>query len=333
VTREAFRIDRDPEVRQIAKALGVGGSDLRGQLTAYAVEKVRRHMDRFGIEPQTLDHVHEAVLDLTRVSVKRVENDGELRRLSADFKNKLPVQLEFEFGRNTEALVVREPEADPRSPSFTAIVDARGDRRWRAWFAERHEPVHVLLPDPSGKVAWRRTTAERPEPVEQVIDAAAATVAFWEPLVGPALIVALGRGTSVLDAFDRVRRALSPDASVEASYRAFARLVRFPLTLVRTGFGCRRSDPKNKERSYALRAVTVIRNGPAEEAGIEVWQNFRIPAHSVLHEAQSAAIETTMVQDDDLNAWRTEGGRALSSRPRAVRISVRGSWATIEVNR
>ena len=317
----------------IAKTLGIAGPDLRGQLTAHAVEKVRRHLDRFGIEPQTLDDVHAAVLDLTRVSVKRVENDADLRRLSADFKKKLPVQLEFEFGRNTEALVIREAEADPRSPSFTAIVDARGDRRWRAWFAERHEPVHVLLPDPSGRTAWRRTTAERPEPVEQIIDAAAAAVAFWEPIVGPALVSALRREASVLDAFDRVRRELSPDASVEASYRAFARFVTFPLTLVRTDFGCRRSDPRNKEGSYALRAVTVIRNEPAKIAAIEVWQNFRIPAHSVLHEARRVFIETTMVQDDDLNAWRTEEGRALSERSLAVRISVRGAWATIEANR
>jgi hypothetical protein len=333
MSRGDVTIDRDPEVQAIAKSLGLGGPRLKEQLCGAAVDKVRRHMDRFRIEPETLDDVLAVVLDMTGVRIVRVENDNDLARVSRDYRKALPalpVQLELEFAADTEALVFREETPDPRAPSFTAVVDARGQRRWKRWFAERHEPAHILVPDSSSRTLWRRTRADRPEPLEQVIDAIAARLGFWEPLVAPALLAALGAGADILDVFGRVRERLAPEASLEASYRALTRLVPSPLTLIRTDHACRRSDVANREQSFALRATTTMWNDPAERAGMVVWPNFRIPAHSVVHAARSAFIEATRVQQDDLCEWRTESGQALSSRALPVRVTARGAWAAIE---
>jgi hypothetical protein len=171
MSRSTLQIDRNPEVIRIAKTLGIGGSNLKSRICDAAVDKVRRRMDMLNIEPESLKDVHALVLDMTGVRIQRVDTDQDLERLAADFERKgpaIPVQLEFEFARNTEALVFRDDRADPRSASYTAVVDARGPRRSRAWFAERHEPAHLLIPDPSSRVAWRRTTVLRPEPVEQL---------------------------------------------------------------------------------------------------------------------------------------------------------------------
>jgi len=339
VKRGEALIDRDPEVRKIAVALGIAGPNLKAKLCDAAEQRVARRMELLRIEPKTLttlDDVHAVVLDMTGVRVERIESDDDLARIASKYKKTrpvLPVQLELEFRAQTEALVFRDEGADPRTPTFTAVVDARGERRFRSWFAERHEPAHLLVPDPSGRVAWRRTTAERPEPLEQVVDAIAARVGFWEPLVGPVLTAALRREQSVLEAFDCVRQALAPEASLEASYRALARIAPFPLTVLRTDLGCRRADRMNSEGSFALRAMTIIWNAAAERAGIVVWQNFRIPSHSVIHEAREDVRGVTKVQDDDLNAWRTERGQMLAKRSLPVRITARGHWATIEVGR
>lgn len=330
--RGAAQIDRNPEVRQIAKSLDIVGPNLKARLCAAAEERVARRLEHLGIVPERLQDVHDLVLDLTRVRIIRVASDDDLKRVSKEYKKNpaIPVQLELEFGAQTEALVFRDLDADPRAAAFTAVVDARGDRRWRAWFAERHEPAHLLVPDPSGRDAWRRTTVERPEPVEQVVDAIAARIGFWPPIVKPVLATALKRTSSVLQAFDQVRNELAPDASREASYRAFAQLVSFPLTILRTNFGCRRGDAGNAARSWALRAVTVIHNEAAEGAGLVVWQNFRIPAHSVIHDAREDFVQIHRTQDDDLNAWRTEKGLPLAKTTRLVSVSARGTWATIE---
>jgi hypothetical protein len=332
--RGASVIDRDPEVQGIAKGLKITGGDLKAKLCAAAVERVAREMERYGIVPETLDDVHSLVLNMTGVRVERIADETDLVRVSKTHRKRhaaIGVQLELEFAKNTEALVFRDEGADARQPTFTAVIDARGERSFRAWFAERHEPAHLLIPDPSGKLAWRRTTEDRPEPVEQVVDAIASQVGFWEPLVRPALALALTTGASVFEAFEAVRRDLAPNASMEASYRALTRLVEFPLVVLRTDLGCRRSDPKNEQGTLALRATTLIWNEAAERAGITVWQNFRIPSHSVIHEAREDVRDVTRVQDDDLNAWRTESGQRLVKRSLPVRVTARGRWATIEV--
>lgn len=332
--RGGVDIDQDPEVQRIAGVLGITGANLGAKLSESAVEKVARHMERFDIVPAVLEDVHRVVLDLTGVKVERVENDNDLARISKKYAKKQAaagVQLEFEFEQNTEAVVFRDDDGDARRPAFTALVDSRGEREYRAWFAERHEPAHLLIPDPSGKVAWRRTTTERPEPLEQVVDAIAARVGFWEPIVRPALELALRQEKSVLEAFERTRAELAPRASRESSYRAFVRLVPFPLTLLRTSLGCRRGDPKNVDGSLCLRATTAIWNEAAERAGTVVWPNFRIPAHSVLHEANAAPIRNVHAGPDDLASWRTESGRALSQRSLGVWVAGLGAWGTIEV--
>ncbi len=334
MARSGEIVDRDEEVRRIAKILGVAGPGLTAKLCAAAVNKVARHMERFDIVPATLEDVHGVVLNLTGVKIERVENDGDLKRISQKYAKKqvaAGVQLEFEFARNTEALVFRDDTADAHRPAFTALVDSRGDRGYRAWFAERHEPAHLLIPDPSGKVAWRRTTAERPEPLEQVVDAIAARVGFWESIVRPVLEQAIREERSVLAGLDRTRATLAPKASREASYRAFVSMLPFPLTIVRAEVARRRGDRDNREGSQCLRATQVIWNDAAERAGTVVWQNFRIPSHSILHDAHECQRGAMYRSQDDLSAWRTESGRALSSRALAVEVCARGTWATIEV--
>lgn len=328
------QIDRNPEVVSIAKTLGISGSNLKSKICRAAVVKVCRRMELLNIQPESLNDVHALVLNMTRVRIQRLNTDQDLERLAADFKQKgpvIPVQLEFEFARNTEALVFRDDRADPRSASYTAVVDARGPRRNRAWFAERHEPAHLLIPDSSGLLAWRRTTVERPEPVEQVIDEIASHIGFWEPIVRPILKAAFDRGDSVLDAFDYTRQLVAPDASREAAYRAFARLAPFPLCVVRADVACRKDDPANENGTRALRATTVLWNDAADAAGIRVWQNFRIPPCSVIQDARADFSRSRRIQDDDLSAWRTEGGQPLARKSCPVRITAIGAWATIEV--
>lgn len=329
-------IDRDAEIRRIAEILGVTGPGLSDKLIATAVAKVARHMERFDIVPATLDDVHAIVLNLTGVKIERVESDSDLKRISQKYAKKqvaAGVQLEFEFAKNTEAIVFRDEASGARRPAFTALVDSRGDRGYRAWFAERHEPAHLLIPDPTGKLAWRRTTTERPEPLEQVVDAIAARIGFWEPIVRPTLEQVIREERSVLAALERARVTLAPNASREASYRAFARLLPFPLTILRSEMASRRADPHNHDGSRCLRATTVIWNDAAERAGIVVWQNFRIPSHSIIHEAHGNKLGGALRSSDDLRSWQTESGRALCLRTLGVEVNARGPWATIEVAR
>lgn len=326
MSRHEQRVDSDPTVRAAAAALGIRTKfKLSDEIVRAAELKVAGWIDDLGEELSELDDVHRLVLNRCGIRVERIDEDSDIQRLESRYPRKaLPAQLEFEFSRNTEALVFRNPSADGRSSSkFIAVVDARGDRRARAWFAERHEPSHILCEDPGAMVVSRRTTVQRPEPIEQVVDAVAAVVGFWRPVVWPVLARELMR-RNVLDAFDTTRSLVAPEASVEASYRAFARLCEFPLVMLRCTYGCRRRDVDGS--SMALRATTIIYNSAAEELGIQVPPNFRIPADSIIHQAQSRAAPA-LTDTDDLGRWRDSTGRSL---PRCkVRVVALGSWAAI----
>lgn len=171
------------------------------RICSAAIAQLEDRFDRLDLAPATLRDMHACILNVTGVEIVRVETDEDLKRVSEDCARTQPLRQyssSLEFSSNTEALIFRQNAKDPRRARFTAIVDARGNRRRRAWFAQRHEPAHLLVPDDAARTTWRRTNADRPEPVEQVIDAIAARIGFWEPIVRPVLRRTLAEAPNVL---------------------------------------------------------------------------------------------------------------------------------------
>lgn len=325
MSRRDARIDNDRDVRAAAKTLGIRAkTNLRDEIVRAAERQVETWIDELGEHPKTLDEVHRLVLNFCGVRVERIDEDSDIKRVESTYEeNVLPIQLEFEFSRDTEALVFKNPSTDGRSASrFIAVVDARGERRTRSWFAERHEPSHVLCGDKRMITVFRRTQTVRPEPLEQVVDAVAASVGFWKPIVLPVLRRQL-ECMNVLDAFDRTRSIVALGASVEASYRAFARLCEFPVVLVRSSLATRKGDRSG--RSLALRATTVVHNAAAETVGMRIPQNYRISPGSVIQRAHSNF--GTLSADDDLGYWKDSTGRTLE--PCRVHVIARDAWAAV----
>lgn len=333
--RRTSSIDSNPAVRRVAEILKIRArNNLQEAIREVALCQVESWIQEFQVKPTSLDDVHHLVLNQTGVRIIRVDSDAALREAAREIERThpaLPVQLEFEFQRQTEALVIRNPLTDRRlCNQYVAVVDARGERRWRAWFGERHEPAHVLIKDPNVNVVVRRTRIKRPEPLEQVVDAVASAVGFWEPLVRPVLSQTLRSSSNVLDALEQTRVMVAPRASKEASYRAFIALLERPLVIIRAGFDCRAADKReggDPGRSLALRAVTVLSNRAAQDTGLVVWPHYRIPADSVIASAH-AHRWTVLAGDDNTGRWPCETGRPLPNR--AVRIVAYGPWATIE---
>jgi hypothetical protein len=330
------RIDADPDVRAIARALGI--KQARGLASAIrdaAVDRVESTFAVLGSEPRSLDELREVVHHDAGLHVVRITSNEDLAAAQRDFAPELrglPKQLAFEFETDTEALVLRRTTKDRLSNSkYVALVDARGNRENRAWFGEWHETAHTLVPDPANNQVLRRTRRERPEPVEQVIDLIAGSIGFWAPIVKPVLVANLASGVDVLAAFEATRKELAPDASREASYRAFANMLSVPLIIMWVDYGCRAADRRaggNPARSLALRAKTVIRSDLAMKRGLNVPVNFRIPSDSVITRATAGRLCTALVELSDLGHWRDSTGQTLRAGP--VKITARGRWAAIE---
>lgn len=325
MSRRDDKIDGDPTVQAAAKALRIRSNrGLMDAITRASEAQVAGWIDDLGEELTDLDDVHRLVLNGCGIRVERIRGDEDIARIEDRYKRRaLPVQLEFEFSRDTEALVFRNAEADAKSSSkYVAVVDARGDRAARAWFAERHEPSHILCKDPGASAVSRRTPLRRAEPIEQVVDAVAAAIGFWEPIVKPVLTEELARRSDILDAFDQARQRLAPEASVECCYRAFVRLCDFPLVVLRSSQATRRDGT-----SRALRATTIIHNQRAAAIGLQVPHNYRIPADSIITHVHDGYFLGARTEVDDLRRWKDSTGKALP--PCRVSVTARGSWSAL----
>lgn len=334
--KKANRIDEDAIVKEVAEKLHIKSkTNLRDSICSVAEEKVDSWMSTYSISPKTLEDVQQAILNKIGLRIERIETDEDFERIQTKYLSEektLKIQLELEFNNDTEALVFKRNKKSLSASNYLAVVDARGSRLSRAWFAERHEPGHLIIPDPTANVVWRRTTVERPEPIEQIVDAVASLTGFWEPIVKPQLDKALASSDSILEAFDQVKNELAANASIESSYRAFVRLVDFPLILLRSDYDCRAEDKQpngNPLNSLALRAKTIIWNDLAKNNGMQIWRNMRIPEESVISLSHSESSSNKILSEaDNLNRWKSEkSGRSLPSC--GVQVFSRNNWAAI----
>ena len=333
--RKPPQIDADAGVQAIARGLGIQQSrDLGLAIRDVVVGRVEGMLHELQYEPNTVDELRDLVHHQAGLHVVRIRSDEDLRAAQEEYAEDLrglPTQLSFEFASDTEALVVRRQTKDQRSNRrFLALVDARGERENRAWFGDWHESTHTLVPDPGNSAVLRRTRRERPELVEQVIDLVASGIAFWAPLVKPALQAYVASGIDLLDAFDKTRIALVPGASREASFRAFTNFLPQPIVVLWCDYDCRAEDRKpggSRARSLALRAKTVIRNGAADAVGMHIPNNYRIPVDSVIAHAWRGSWASVGAESDDLGRWRDSNGRTLARCP--VKVTARGKWAAI----
>ncbi len=332
---QKIRLDADAGVQAIARDLGIKQErDLGAAIRDVAVGRIEQLLAELRYEPTTLEELREVVHHHTGLHVVRITSDEDLRAAQREYAEELrglPKQLAFEFGTDTEALVLRRPKTDSRSNRrFLALVDARGDREWRAWFGDWHESSHTLVPDPANNLVLRRTRRQRPEPVEQVIDLVASSLGFWAPIVKPALLTNVASGLALFEAFEKTRADLAPEASKEASFRAFVNILPVPVIILWVDYDCRAADRRvggDANRSFALRAKVVIRNSAALAGGMNVPENYRIPSDSVITAASNDS-STARTESDDLGRWRDSTGRTLRSCP--IKVTARGRWAVIE---
>jgi len=325
------RIDDDPKVQIVARRLGVRvRKGLRFAIQDAAEARVRGWMNEFSLEPSSLSDVHLTTLNRLRLKVHQVKSDRDFHRIGSRLRTEmpnLPQQLELEFGeRDTEALLMRR-RSGSRSGRYVAVIDARGDRVHRAWYAERHEASHLLIEDPSTDHVWRRSGDSAP--IERVVDAVAARVGFWPDLVRPLVQAADGGDDGLLKAFGGLRQEVAPDASMEASFRAFARYLEYPALLLYCDLGARKGEQSKgaAASSYALRVRSVVWSSTAASHNLFIPHNYRIPKHSVIHEAGRAGPGKVFIQDDRLGRWTSSGGRRLADVP--VQVEARGRWALL----
>lgn len=346
------RLDRDPQVVQLAKELGLGGTGgWTAKIQGFARAKVKAMIRDARVPVTSLDMLLQVLADQLSVKIEYVRSGTDLERLAVeyDFSEAEYRCLCIDLNdAGVDGLLIRNPNTRPGNREFLAVVDARGDHGSRAYFTGWHEVAHLIVTPPQRAFAgvFRSiSTTRNKDPEESIVDAVAGDLAFYEPLMQPAINMLLdGFSRLTFDLVEDVRAqvasgvALAP--SLYATAIAVVRLTHLPTLLVQIKAGLKVDEEKQISSGQVelalgsavpavapkLRVTDVIWNQAARDAGLGIFQNMRVPERSVLTSVFRSAVDATVTRAEDQDWWETSSEGALPALPLQVEASRRGSY-------
>jgi hypothetical protein len=302
------------KLKQLARNLHIPDSgDCLRELREHAIASVQQMLKEWSVE--TVAELRSLVADKLSVKIELIGEDQDTERLAEKYGQVMGgfrhlLRAEFIKG-DTEGLLIDNPKPGKGGRDYLVIVDARGARKTRAYFTAWHELAHLLLYPRKQAVfeGFRRAPtpeAKLKDPVESAVDHIAGLLAFWEPLFKPALLTAASRGLS-LDAIERARTEVAPDASLQSACLAAIRIWKEPVAFLTAAV-----SPKCDGTSPSLRVQNIVTNDAAREVGCEVRKQMRIPPASAISKASGDLLGRPFCRVEDQADWEVSGRGSLT---------------------
>jgi hypothetical protein len=341
-------IARHPRVVTLAKELSLSArGDPVAAIRRFALGEAARIVEKSPVAITTLDVFRRIVCDRYRVKLEFIRADDDLRTIAAkyaDFHSALAPRLNQEFLQDTtEGITLEREFEDVHRFRYLAVVDARGDRASRAYFTAWHEITHLVVHPTQlafPGAGFRRTptrTEVKKDPVETVVDHVAGHLAFYEPLFRPMLDAAVTAHGVTFRALEAARATVDPTPSIFASAMACLQLQDRPMLLVEAELAFKKSEERVRrsgQQTFSfvsaptakLRAVKVVPNELADDAGLAIRPNMRIPQKSVLYQAFESPTETDLTAREDQGWWDDSSSGQLPTLPISVHAARRGRY-------
>ena len=321
------RWDHAPEVLSLAGELGVGGGAPVDGILDYCHRRIDGWVSEAG-GVTGIDALEALVTRRLQMVFEEIKADEDFDRLTDVYARG---KKEFVFaGMRTKfdddanptygALVQRRHAGADDPDRFVAVIDCRGFKLARRFFTRWHEIAHRLTTHCDMSEPVYRSEHD---PIERLMDEIAGHVGFYGPIFGPAFRQA-SRGKSLLT-FGTVEAIVSgafPAASFQATLFACARRLTTPVVYLEAMLAHKKEvkrrlqtpsmfgdDPPPGE----LRAVKVIPNKAAQEDGLTIPTNMRVPADSVIHRLFDAEPQSSDDGKEDLSQWESKG-KSLDAR-------------------
>jgi hypothetical protein len=338
------KLGRDPQVVQLARSLDLTvRGDCVAEIERYVLSRVARIVAGSPIRVDSLGMLMLLLEDALSVKIEYIDSDTDIQRLAEEFGRacrNLPAQLHEDFiAGESEGLLLALPEAQPWERQYLAVVDRRGEQGARAYFTSWHELAHVLTAPHQLTLAGLRRFqpaehSKPKDPIEQLTDQVAGLLAFYEPLFRPVFEREVGNTPLTFDAIERVRSVAAPTASFQATAMACVRLSPYPTLFLKVEPRLRAVEARQLRSPQLhfgmldgfvppeakLRAIQCIPNEAAQNSGLRIFTNMRVPEQSVLMRVWESAFETEEAAVEDQSFWTASSSGRLPSLP----ISVRG---------
>lgn len=265
-----------------------------------------------------------------------IHTDGDLARVEQEYTaqgERIFATLADQLSPNVYAITFKRtlPREDDRR--FVSVIDCRGSKAWRCYFSKWHELAHLLTLTQQARLKFCRTHVEpeTKDPEEALMDVIAGEVGFF-----PELVRLHATGEISFEKVSELRDRLCPDASQQASLIGFVKAWSTPCVLIQARLGLRDHERRalaqqtfefHDAPTAVLRAIHVTPNTAAENAGILIPRNMRIPERSVIFKVFSDDL-TALEADEDLGWWESSTGCGLDAR--SVMVKARRRWDTVD---
>jgi hypothetical protein len=318
-----MNLDEHPKVIGLANALQLDVVSPVQEIRDFCKRKVERFLRR-AASVTDIAELQRTVCERLKMKVIEVWSDHQLAELMEQYVAEpifrtLPLQLSPDaFG----VLIKLDRLAPPGGPAFVAVIDCRGDKRFRRHWTIWHEIVHCLTSVQQYQLPLRRTTTvmREKDPIERLTDLIAGDFAFYRPLFAPILAEEiLKAGSLTFRVAQRVRERFDADASFASTVNACVACADSPMIYLEAGLSYKKAERAQisagaKGINASLRVLKSVPNESARAKKVVIPLNYRVPESSVITRLHSRVIvgsaETSMAIEN-LGDWTTSEGRAL----------------------
>lgn len=325
------KLHQEAAVIQMALELRLDWRDPVNAVVRFCQEKISRWV-RAKSGVQNLRQLEDLVCGQLHLTFEEIWSDDQLNgviRKYVDLGEPVFSSLCNAFDEHTYATLLQRRNADASAPDrYVAVVDCRGAKAWRRFFTRWHEIAHLLTLGRQLAFPFHRSTIR--DPVERLMDVVAGEVGFYEPLFLPTFRKQLNRNGGRLSfaTVESIRSELVPEASFQATLAACVKRMTTPVVYVEAGMGLKKQEERllrsgRQGRLFPavvapkprLRAITVVPNDAAREAGLRVDPNMQIPEGSIAHFEGIATGHVELVAErsgvENLSIWKHSDGTSL----------------------
>lgn len=328
----------------LIRELGLSSSkDPVEQLRRYCFEKVERWVHEHG-GVEDIDELFRLVCDKASVKVEIIESDDDPAEIAARYFGQgdpALARVRSHDWTRTDGLCFLRRNRKPWKRWFVAVVDARGAKASRAYFSKWHEVVHALTWPPQLRLAYRENLIEKKSPLEQAVDQVAAQLAFYDPILRPVYEECSSDSECPSFALVReVRRKVAPEASLQSVAIKCVTSTSTPALFIVAKEALKVAERRKVVQAQGslfegrgglpdekLRAIQVVANQAAMNAGLFIPENFQVPSGSVIAQLYERGFPGQIEVARENLCWWESGGRP---RPNLeVRVEARRSGPVV----
>lgn len=277
------KLERHPKIIRLAEELNLSKKgNCLNRIKDSALSKVEDMIKAYHIG--SLTDLSLFISNLLSIKVELIETDDDIDKIidkHPDFHSSLRQRLKLEFLElNTEGITLECEYWKPPNLRYLAVIDARGERRYRAYFTTWHEISHLLVhPAQKEFPGFRRTPSEKiknKDPIESLVDLISGHIAFYEPFFGPVITSEIEKNKDLtFNTIINAKNKVVPDASLFATAIQSINYYENPTILIKVAERFKKGEERilnNSQQSFdfamtnftsKLRAETLIQNTAA----------------------------------------------------------------------